>query len=241
MKIFTNMSSKFAYASLPKNFKNILVVVKETPYEQYMQQKAQGKAPVAIRWERLKDRFSVHKKCVDDVIDILNSNGISYSMIRRDELHRGRIVDKDLVISVGGDGTVLNTSSFIDDTIPLLGVNSDPTRPEEQGVSNLVDERRSRGALCAITASNVHSLLPKVLVGEIPYSERSRIQCFVRSMYTETRLPPSLNDILVSHPNPAAISRFRLSHCVGHVSPSFKTTTKLEEVKKSILIHLKFY
>ena len=49
-----------------KAFKNILVVIKQTPYEQYLQLRAQGKAPVALRWERLKNRFESHKKCVDD-------------------------------------------------------------------------------------------------------------------------------------------------------------------------------
>ena len=39
-------------------------------------------------------------------------------------------MDKDLIVAVGGDGTILNTSSSLDDTIPLLGINSDPRRPE---------------------------------------------------------------------------------------------------------------
>lgn len=113
-----------------KAFSNILVVVKQTPYEQYLQLKAQGKAPVALRWERLKNRYSVHRQCVDDVTRILSEVGIQYSVVGREELHRGIIQDKDLLIAVGGDGTILNTASFLDDTIPVLGVNSDPTRPE---------------------------------------------------------------------------------------------------------------
>jgi len=63
------------------------------------------------------------------------------------------MIDKDLVIAVGGDGTILNTASFMDDSIPVLGVNSDPTRVEEKGVLNVKDERRSRGALCGTTAN----------------------------------------------------------------------------------------
>lgn len=113
-----------------KAFSNILVVVKQTPYEQYLQLKAQGRAPVALRWERLKNRYSVHRQCVDDVTRILSEVGIQYSVVGREELHRGIIQDKDLLIAVGGDGTILNTASFLDDTIPVLGVNSDPTRPE---------------------------------------------------------------------------------------------------------------
>ena len=124
------MEKPILNSKMMKAFSNILVVVKQTPYEQYLQLKAQGKAPVALRWERLKDRYNVHKKCVDDVTSILQKIGITYSIIGREELHRGSILDKDLVIAVGGDGTILNTSSFLDDNIPLLGVNSDPTKPE---------------------------------------------------------------------------------------------------------------
>lgn len=71
-----------------KAYRNILIVVKQTPYEQYLQLKAQGRAPVALRWERLKNRFSAHKKCVDDVTNVLEQIGINYNVIRRDELHR---------------------------------------------------------------------------------------------------------------------------------------------------------
>lgn len=196
-------------------FRRILVVVKQTPYESYMRLKAQGKAPVALRWERLKNRYEVHQKCVDDVRNIIKSLGIDVSIIAREELHRGIIMDRDLVIAVGGDGTVLNTSSFIDDDVPLLGVNSDPTRPEERAPNIKKDERRSRGALCAVSSNNLDALLPPILYGDVSPGLRSRIRCIVRSTYTETKLPPALNDILIAHPIPAAVSRYRLHLCRG--------------------------
>lgn len=244
------MSNSFP---LTKAFRNILVVVKQTPYETYLQLKAQGKAPVALRWERLKNRYMVHRQCVDDVTAVLGQIGIKYSVIGREELHRGIIQDKDLLIAVGGDGTVLNTSSFVDDSIPILGINSDPTRPEEEGVTKLKDERRSKGALCAASATNLKDYLPQALYGQIPTTYRSRIQTLVRStttgvyflfifycyklllhnyfacIYVETRLPPALNDILISHPIPAAVSRFRLSLCTGKVAPSFKPLPEYSE------------
>lgn len=37
----------------------------------------------------------------------------------------------DVVVTVGGDGTLLRASHFMDDTIPVFGVNSDPTQLEE--------------------------------------------------------------------------------------------------------------
>ena len=42
-------------------------------------------------------------------------------MLYREEMHRDQLLDKDLVIAVGGDGTVLNSASFLSDKIPLLG------------------------------------------------------------------------------------------------------------------------
>eukprot|EP01038_Epipyxis_sp_PR26KG_P014776 gene14776-19857_t len=216
--------------SLTKAFKNILIVVKQTPYEQYLQLKAQGKAPVALRWERLNNRYRAHTHVVELVKSIVEKIGIKYSVIGREEMHRGSMEDKDLVIAVGGDGTILNVSSFLDDSIPVLGVNSDPTRPEEQGVTNLKDERRSRGALCATSANDVETTLPMILYGNISPGLRSRIQCLVRSTYTETRLPPALNDILISHPIPAAVSRFRLALCKGNVVPAYKPIIYHEEM-----------
>ena len=167
--------------------------------------KAQGRAPVALRWERLKNRYETHKQCVEDVATTLTKIGATYSIIGREEMHRGSLVDKDLVIAVGGDGTVLNASSFLDDTIPMLGVNSDTTRPEEIGAKRVRDERRSRGALCAATANNLQESLPLFLSGEITPGFRTRLKCVVKSTYTETRLPPALNDILIAHPIPAAV------------------------------------
>lgn len=68
----------------------------------------------------------------------------------------------DLVIAVGGDGTVLSASHFLGDNIPLAGVNSDPTRAEEKSSTKQTDERRSFGALCMCTAADVEQELPRV-------------------------------------------------------------------------------
>lgn len=226
-------SSAISDENMIKAFHNILVVVKQTPYEQYMQMKAQGKAPVALRWERLKHRYQSHKDCVEQVTNIIDKIGIKYTVIGREELHRGSLQGRDLVISVGGDGTVLNTSSFVDDTIPVLGVNSDPTRPDEvrEKAREKRDERRSRGALCGLTACTIQSLLPEVLYGNVYPGLRTRTQCLVRSTYTETRLPPSLNDLLITQPVPAAVSRFRLFLCKGNAKPSYKTMDNDNEVR----------
>ena len=74
---------------LGRGFKNILIVVKQTAYGSYQMLKSQGKAPVAVRWERLKNRNDKHQQCVDNVMHVIKKAGINYDIIGREELHRG--------------------------------------------------------------------------------------------------------------------------------------------------------
>jgi NAD+ kinase len=180
-------------------------------FQYYTQLRAQGKAPSALRWSRLKSRHDSHWSCVSNVQSILEKVGCTHKVIEREEMHRGQLDAVDLVITVGGDGTVLNAASYVIDDIPVLGINSDPTPPEEMGAQKKVDERRSRGALCSTTAQNIDKLLPLMLTGDIKPKPRSRLMCLVQSTHTETRLPPVLNDILIAHPVPAQVSRFRMT------------------------------
>jgi hypothetical protein len=41
-----------------------------------------------------------------------------------------------------GDGTVLSASHFLDDSTPLVGINSDPGEEEDKQVIKKTDERR---------------------------------------------------------------------------------------------------
>lgn len=71
-----------------------------------------------------------HKNAINFCQNILNKKVVDWKAIFRSGL-QSPIRDVDLVISVGGDGTLLQASHLLDDNIPVLGVNSDPTRPEE--------------------------------------------------------------------------------------------------------------
>lgn len=218
---------------MKKAFNNVLFVVKHTAYESALQMKAQGNAPVALRWAQIKERHDVHTKCVERVKDLMKNLNVNYDIIGRDEMHRGLLYEKDCVITIGGDGTTLNVSSFmVDGTVPLAGINSDPSDGAGTNTSDVVktDVRRSRGALCAMTASNVDEILPRIIFGDIKPLPRTRIQCLVRSTYTETRLPPALNDVLLAHPIPAAVTRFKIAKYRGRMVPSYQKMDPAEKV-----------
>lgn len=109
------------------------------------QLKLRGQAPKALRWTRLESRYHSHKACVESLLSILRANNVAFSCINRVELDRQHLADVDLMIAVGGDGTVLSAAHFLDHgTIPLLGINSDPISEEDKvGVKKKAgDERR---------------------------------------------------------------------------------------------------
>jgi NAD+ kinase len=155
------------------------------------------------------------------------SGDLSFSCVNRAELDRQHLADVDLVIAVGGDGTVLSSAHFLDHgTIPLLGINSDPhVSKEELMVQKKSDERRSHGALCMCTSVDMTSQLDRVLHGGGMLDTRTRIRCNVKSTFAETRLVPALNDLLIANPSPAAVSRYRMGflRAVPEGSPSLET------------------
>jgi len=170
-------------------------------------------APKALRWKRLESRYKAHKQCVTDLMAILNHHNVQFTCVNRSDLDRQHLFDVDLVVAVGGDGTVLSAAHFLDaGTIPLLGVNSDPiSRDETLSVSKkTTDERRSHGALCMCTSYDMQQGLSRVLYGGGHLSSRTRIQTTVKSTFSETILVPALNDLLIANPSPAAVSRFRM-------------------------------
>jgi NAD+ kinase len=110
-----------------------------------LQLKLRGQAPKALRWKRLEKRFKAHKQCVNDLLTMLRKHKVSFSCVNRVELDRQHLADVDLMVAVGGDGTVLSSAHFLDHgTIPLLGINSDPNVSlDDMKVSKKkTDERR---------------------------------------------------------------------------------------------------
>jgi NAD kinase len=197
------------------------------------QLKLRGLAPKALRWKRLEQRYRAHKSCVTDLLALLRKHHVNFSCVNRVEMDRQHLVNVDLVIAVGGDGTVLSAAHFLDHgTIPLLGINSDPNVSNEDRIVKLktTDERRSHGALCLCTSNNMEQHLIEVLYGNGQLEPRTRIQCTVKSTFSETRLVPALNDLLLANPSPAAVSRFRmgwLQHSTTTIIPATTTSSPL--------------
>jgi NAD+ kinase len=97
-----------------------------------------------------------------------------------------------IVVSVGGDGTLLSASHHISG-IPILGINSAPSS--------------SVGFFCGVHPGDVEASLAKFLSGEISSVTLSRMEVLRNGESLARRV---LNDALFCHPVPAATSRYLL-------------------------------
>ncbi len=103
----------------------------------------------------------------------------------------------DLVITVGGDGTFLEAARHVKEGT-LWGVNSDPSW--------------SVGRFCSGNPKNFEVLLDKILAGKATVKKFNRLSL---SFSDGTQPMNVLNDILVCHHNPGAMSRYFLT--IGRV------------------------
>ncbi len=100
----------------------------------------------------------------------------------------------DLVITVGGDGTVLNVSHFLRDQTPLLAINSAPSS--------------SVGYFCASDADNVAETLDAYEAKTLTPFALCRLSISINGKPCGI---PVLNDVLLADNNPAATSRYVLT------------------------------
>jgi NAD+ kinase len=107
---------------------------------------------------------------------------------------RARIEGRyDLVVTVGGDGTVLGASHQLGPDVPLLGVNSAPAS--------------SVGFFCAARKGEVLAPLAAALSGKLRGAVLSRMRVELNGQLVHNRV---LNEALFCHASPAATSRYIL-------------------------------
>jgi NAD+ kinase len=101
----------------------------------------------------------------------------------------------DLIVTLGGDGTLLWASHLADSSTPMLAINSAPDT--------------SVGYFCAGDGHNVDEVLAAALKGRLKSSKLARMRVEVGDRLISTRV---LNDALYCHESPAATSRYILEH-----------------------------
>lgn len=160
----------------PKPLSNVLVVYKPAPH-------ASRRIPAQAAQE--------HVRTLDALYQRLQHLGLPFRAIPIEQL--GPIQDVDLVITVGGDGTVLATSHFVT-TQPILGVKS--------------FGQTSVGHFCAATRASLDLTLQRIQAGDLQPKRLNRLRATMNEHPLEELI---LNECLFAHGSPAAISDYRLT------------------------------
>lgn len=98
----------------------------------------------------------------------------------------------DLVITVGGDGTLLSASHHVDD-VPVLAINSAPSH--------------SVGFFCGAKRGEALKAIASAMRGTLRRTVLTRMQVSVNGQIRAARV---LNDALFCHASPAATSRYTI-------------------------------
>ncbi len=132
-----------------------------------------------------------HVRVVDQVCETLEACGAETLVLHGAQAEFDP-VGAELIVTVGGDGTLLAASHNTWD-VPILGVNSAP--------------RYSVGFFCAARGSTAQRTLRKALSGDIP---SVRLQRMAVRINGEVRSERVLNEALYCHAEPAATSNYIL-------------------------------
>lgn len=138
----------------------------------------------------LTEADDAHHRCLDDVTAALKEAGIPVRERYRGDVRRR--LKADLVVTVGGDGTLLGSAAYVRNE-PVLAVNSDPRH--SVGVFTGANRRNLRERIYAWLAGRLKPVpLPRMLV----------------TVNDKPVRWPVLNEVLLSDHNPAAMTRYRI-------------------------------
>ncbi|MDK2891709.1 NAD(+)/NADH kinase [Methanohalophilus sp.] len=149
--------------------------------------KADAREMVKTLVDHFKDKISI----------AVTPNSASYCKITDAEIipvEKMREEGVDLIVSIGGDGTVLRTISKMEDPLPLLGIHMG-----------------TLGFLVDTAAEDAIPTIEKILDG-FEYEERKRLKV----MLNRKELPSATNEVVLTTARPAKIITFRITvdHCI---------------------------
>lgn len=177
----------------------IIVVSKQTTYSKIINDDINFEDKNIIsRWRESHDK---HYESLDIVNKAANKFGTVFDIEVSNSGFIADLSEVALIITVGGDGTLLGASHNVNNTIPILGVNSDP--------------ETSVGFFCTSIAQNVEENINQVMDNDFKYTILTRMLVKKNGTIVADRI---LNDVLFCHTNPATTSSYILEKKCGKYS-----------------------
>ncbi len=176
--------------------KPVLLIYKKSAYSIYQQQNKAGmsypaKSVLSDKIRRMVEAHNEHYKTLVYVESVLKKYKIPY--VRRLRKRPINYNQFQYVLTVGGDGTFLETARFLKKQW-ILGINSSPNF--------------SIGKLCHGSLKNFEAIIARLSADRVDFEtlQRIRIQYDSKLKYAD-----SLNEVLVANFTPAIMCRYFLS------------------------------
>jgi len=173
-----------------EDISKILVVTKKTRLDYYINSYGAEAEKILkskkIDYESYMKEQENHYSTLKTVEDVIKKHALNYEIALKDYLKEDNFRDISLVISVGGDGTFIDASHFINDKIPLLGVNSNPLPDGKFDVSYSI------GHYLSTKKEDFAEKFRMLLNGNYKIREQKRVQA---KLNTITGIPPAINEV----------------------------------------------
>jgi NAD+ kinase len=192
---------------------SVCVVLKRSSWQRYIEEEHDARVEALVEANdesvrRMRSSHVDHLETIEEVRRALDDLGVEARW--NDQPHDFRIEGRcDLVVTVGGDGTLLSASHGIGAGVPLLGVNSAP--------------KHSVGFFCGASKGTVRDAIAAALAGSLRSVELARMSVELNGRRLDERV---LNEILFCHASPAATSSYilRIANGAQAVSEEHKSS-----------------
>jgi NAD+ kinase len=177
----------------------VAVVLKRSSWRKWVEEERDARIAALLEADdetvkRMRPGHTDHAETIEETKRALADLGVEVSWYDRPHGFQVRQGEPcDLVVTVGGDGTLLAASHGIGPGVPLLGVNSAPSH--------------SVGFFCGAKKGTVREALAAALDGTLRRTELARMRVELNGNALHDRV---LNEALFCHASPAATSRYIL-------------------------------
>ena len=153
-----------------------------------------------------KNFEAVHDASLDHVTAVLEKAKAAYALridiVAREKVRRADFIGRDLVIVLGGDGTLTSISHNIDSSTPVMGVNSHPREEDPEG---------SFGFYMDSNIKTFEQDLDAALNGKAIINDLPRLQAIIDSTSgNRFTTDPAMNDLLIANTHQYAPSKYHL-------------------------------
>lgn len=142
------------------------------------------------------------RKITEILQDVKDHFDVKFDLTAREKVRRADFIGRDLVVVLGGDGTLTSISHNIDADTPVIGVNSHP-----------IDEDPA-GSFGFYMDSNVHTFADDIvtaLKGEAIINQVPRLQAIIDTTSgNRFTTDPAMNDLLIANTHQYAPSKYHL-------------------------------